>query len=60
MIYKLRVMDMQLKNINNQYYYESGEGRYLYLIHGFPDCAENFESQVEFFSKRGFKVIVPY
>ena len=53
-------MDMQLKNINNQYYYECGEGTYLYLIHGFPDCAENFELQVDFFSKKGFKVIVPY
>ena len=32
----------------------------MYLIHGFPDCAHNFEDQIEFFSQRGFKVIAPY
>ena len=41
-------------------YYTKGDGQPLYLIHGFPDCAENFEDQINFFSSRGFKVIAPF
>ena len=51
---------MELKQSNNIYYLTEGKGIPLYLIHGFPDCAENFEHQINFFSERGFKVIVPY
>jgi len=51
---------MELKQSNNIHYLSSGQGVRLYLIHGFPDCAENFEHQINFFSEKGFEVIVPY
>ena len=51
-------MDSKVSNKLN--YYSKGEGKPLYLIHGFPDCAENFEKQIEFFSQNGFKVIAPF
>ena len=51
---------MKLKQNNSINYLSSGQGNPLYLIHGFPDCAENFEHQINFFSKKGFEVIAPY
>ena len=51
---------MELNQSNNIHYLTKGEGAHLYLIHGFPDCAENFEHQINFFAEKGFKVIVPY
>ena len=51
---------MELNQSNNIHYLTKGEGAHLCLIHGFPDCAENFEHQINFFAERGFKVIVPY
>lgn len=51
-------MDSKVSNKLN--YYSKGEGKPLYLIHGFPDCAENFEKQIDFFSQNGFKVIAPF
>ena len=51
---------MELNQISNINYLSSGQGAPLYLIHGFPDCAENFKHQINFFAERGFKVIVPY
>ena len=51
-------MDFNISNKIN--YYSKGEGKPLYLIHGFPDCAENFSDQIEFFSQNGFKVIAPF
>ena len=51
---------MELNQSNNIHYYTEGKGTPLYLIHGFPDCAENFEHQINYFAERGFKVIVPY
>ena len=51
---------MELKKSNNIHYLTSGQGARLYLIHGFPDCAENFEYQINFFAEKGFEVIVPY
>ena len=51
---------MKLKQNNSINYLSSGQGTPLYLIHGFPDCAENFEHQMNFFSKKGFEVIAPY
>jgi len=50
---------MQREYSNNLNYFFKGEGKPLYLIHGFPDCAENFEEQINFFSENGFKVIAP-
>ena len=51
---------MELHQSNNINYLSSGQGTPLYLIHGFPDCAENFKHQINFFAERGFKVVVPY
>ena len=51
---------MELNQISNINYLSSGQGAPLYLIHGFPDCAENFKHQINFFAERGFKVVVPY
>ena len=51
---------MELDQSNNINYFTMGEGRPLYLIHGFPDCAENFELQLNYFSKKGFQVIAPF
>jgi len=51
---------MELKKSNNIHYLASGQGARLYLIHGFPDCAENFEYQINFFSEKGFEVIAPF
>ena len=51
---------MESKYSNNLNYFSKGTGKPLYLIHGFPDCAENFKHQINFFAERGFKVIVPY
>ena len=50
---------MKREYSNNLNYFSKGEGKPLYLIHGFPDCAENFEEQINFFSENGFKVIAP-
>ena len=51
-------MDSKVSNKLN--YYSKGKGKPLYLIHGFPDCAENFEKQIDFFSQNGFEVIAPF
>ena len=51
---------MELKINNKINYYSSGQGTPLYLIHGFPDCAENFKDQIDFFSQNGFRVIAPF
>ncbi len=51
---------MELKVSKKIHYYTKGEGKTLYLIHGFPDCAENFQNQIDFFSNNGYKVVVPY
>ena len=41
------------QNKNGLDYFSKGEGKYLYLNHGFPDCAHRcFEDQIEFFSQR--------
>ena len=51
---------MELKKSNEIYYYTAGEGHFLYLIHGFPDCPESFEHQIKFFANQCFQVVAPY
>ena len=51
---------MDKKTSNDINYLTKGSGKPLYLIHGFPDCAENFQTQIDFFSENGFKVIAPF
>ena len=48
------------KSSSGHYFYSKGEGNPLLLLHGFPDCAENFQHQLEFFSSHGYQVIAPY
>ena len=42
------------------HYFVSGKGEPLILLHGFPDCAENYFHQLEFFSSKGFQVFAPF
>ncbi len=51
---------MDFDQSNNIHFYSMGDGKPLYLLHGFPDCAENFELQLRYFSEKGFKVIAPF
>jgi len=51
---------MELKQSKNINFYSMGDGKPLYLIHGFPDCAENFDIQLKYFSEKGFRVIAPF
>ena len=48
------------KSSSGHYYFSKGEGDPLILLHGFPDCAENFQQQLNFFSSHGYQVIAPY
>ena len=51
---------MELKKSNDMHYFTAGEGKPLYLVHGFPDCPENFQHQIKFFADEGFQVVAPY
>ena len=54
-------MNMKLEqSTNGTFYYKQGDGKPLVLLHGFPDCAENFKHQSEYFSKKGYEVICPF
>ena len=48
------------KSSSAHHYFVSGEGEPLILLHGFPDCAENYLHQLEFFSSKGFQVFAPF
>jgi pimeloyl-ACP methyl ester carboxylesterase len=41
-------------------YLESGQGPMVLLIHGYPDNAYSWESQIRFLTKAGFRVIAPF
>ena len=45
---------------SGHHYFFSGKGEPLILLHGFPDCAENYSHQLEFFSSKGFQVFAPF
>ena len=52
---------MELLKSNIGYdYYSLGKGEPLLLLHGFPDCAENFSDQLTFFAKNGYQAIAPF
>ena len=48
------------KSSSAHHYFVSGKGEPLILLHGFPDCAENYFHQLEFFSSKGFQVFAPF
>jgi pimeloyl-ACP methyl ester carboxylesterase len=41
-------------------YLESGQGPMVLLIHGYPDNAYSWESQIRFLTTAGFRVIAPF
>ena len=48
------------KSKSGYYFYSLGKGEPLLLLHGFPDCAENFSHQLTFFAENGYQVIAPF
>ena len=48
------------KSSSGYYFYSLGKGEPLLLLHGFPDCAENFSHQLTFFAENGYQVIAPF
>ena len=52
-------MELQ-QSTSGTYYYNKGRGAPLVLLHGFPDCAENFKHQLNYFSDKGFEVFCPF
>jgi len=48
-------------NINKVkiHYVQEGKGKLMVFLHGFPENWRAWEHQIDFFSKKGFKVIVP-
>ena len=48
------------KSSSGHYFYSLGKGEPLLLLHGFPDCAENFSHQLTFFAENGYQVIAPF
>ena len=49
-----------LKSSSGHYFYSLGKGEPLLLLHGFPDCAENFFHQLTFFAENDYQVISPF
>ena len=49
-----------LKSNSNNYYYSKGSGKPMVLLHGFPDCAQNYENQINYFSELGYEVFCPF
>jgi pimeloyl-ACP methyl ester carboxylesterase len=49
-----------LKSNSNNYYYSEGSGQPMVLLHGFPDCAQNYENQINYFSELGYEVFCPF
>lgn len=52
-------------NISDEYgcnfaYIEKGEGELVLCLHGFPDHALSFHNQLNFFAKKGYRVVAPY
>ncbi|ALJ05162.1 alpha/beta hydrolase [Pseudalgibacter alginicilyticus] len=52
-------MTHSLKKENNYSYIEAGEGTPIIVLHGLMGGLSNFNSVIEFFSKKGYQVIVP-
>ena len=48
-----------LKKEKNYSYIEVGEGKPIIILHGLMGGLSNFDAVVEFYSKKGYKVIIP-
>ena len=54
-----QLMTHCLKKEKNYSYIEAGEGTPIIVLHGLMGGLSNFNSVIQFFSKKGYKVIVP-
>ncbi|MFT5846447.1 alpha/beta fold hydrolase [Psychroserpens sp.] len=52
-------MAHRLKKEKNYSYIEVGEGKPLIVLHGLMGGLSNFDAVTEYFSKKGYKVIIP-
>ena len=52
-------MAYQLKKEHNYSYIEAGEGRPIIILHGLMGGLSNFDGVINFFSKKGYRVIIP-
>lgn len=52
-------MTHRLKKEKNYSYIEAGEGTPIIVLHGLMGGLSNFDSVIQFFSKKGYQVIIP-
>ena len=52
-------MTESLKTEGEFTYAEAGEGRPLIVLHGLMGALSNFDKTFEYFSKKGYKVLIP-
>ncbi|OIQ22530.1 MAG: alpha/beta hydrolase [Flavobacterium sp. MedPE-SWcel] len=51
---------MQSNNTDGKYnYFETGEGTPIVILHGLMGGLSNFDGVAEYFSKKGYKIIIP-
>lgn len=48
------------KSDSNIHHYSKGSGSPMVLLHGFPDCAQNYHNQINFFAENGYEVFSPF
>jgi len=57
-------MNFSVKKINVNgtgiTYLEKGQGKLMVFLHGFPDNPLTFRNQIDYFSNKGYRVVVPY
>ena len=52
-------MTHRLKKEKNYSYIEAGEGTPIIVLHGLMGGLSNFDAVIDFFSKKGYKVLIP-
>ena len=53
------IFKFNFKKVKTYNYIDEGTGKPLVLLHGLMGGLSNFDDMVEFFSSRGYRVIVP-
>ena len=56
---KIMIFKFNFKKVKTYNYIDEGTGKPLVLLHGLMGGLSNFDNMVEFFSSRGYRVIVP-
>ena len=51
-------MDKNYKKEGKYSYYEAGEGTPIVILHGLMGGLSNFDAVVEYFTKKGYKVVI--